>query len=63
MAAGLVAELKESFGVQAQLIEGDKGIFDVKANGDLVFSKFKEDRFPRLGEVSSTLKREAYCDG
>ena len=31
MAAGLVAELKESFGVQAQLIEGDKGIFDVKA--------------------------------
>ena len=63
MATGLVAELNESLGIQAHLIEGDKGIFDVKVNGDLVFSKFKEDRFPRLGEVSSTIKNEACCDG
>ena len=45
MAAGLVAELKESLGIEAHLLEGDKGIFDVKVNEELVFSKFKEDRF------------------
>jgi predicted Rdx family selenoprotein len=33
------------------LIEGDRGIFDVKADGTLVFSKHAQGRFPRSGEV------------
>jgi len=61
MAAGLVAELEESLGVQVTLIEGDKGIFDVKVNDVLVFSKFEVDRFPFLGEVSATIKRKEEC--
>jgi hypothetical protein len=58
MAAGLVAELSESLNIQADLIEGDKGIFDVKADGKLVFSKFKSGRFPHLGEISAVLINE-----
>lgn len=63
MAAGLVAELKESLGIEAHLLEGDKGIFDVKVNEELVFSKFKEDRFPYLGEVTSIIKNDGSCCG
>ena len=63
MAAGLVAELNESLGVQAHLLEGDKGIFDVKVDDKLVFSKFKEDRFPYLGELTSVIKNDGSCCG
>ena len=63
MAAGLAAELKESLNIELELIEGGKGIFDVKADDALVFSKYATDRFPYLGEVSQTLKAEPYSMG
>ena len=63
MAAGLAAELSESLNIQVDLIEGDKGIFDVKADGALVFSKFKSGRFPHLGEISAALNNEEHGDG
>ena len=56
MAAGLAAELLESHQINAELIVGTKGIFDVKVDNDLVFSKFSLERFPFLGEVSKLLK-------
>jgi len=33
------------------LIKGGRGIFDVKANGKLIFSKHAEGRFPDAAEV------------
>jgi selenoprotein W-related protein len=52
----LAAELKQEFGVDAELIPGRGGVFEVEVDGQLVFSKKRLDRFPRLGEVSGLLK-------
>jgi len=42
--------------VEAKLIRGGGGIFDVKVDGDLVFSKFRTGRFPDPGEVVGALR-------
>jgi selT/selW/selH-like putative selenoprotein len=42
--------------VRARLVEGDKGIFDVAADGKLVFSKYRAGRFPDPGEVVAVLR-------
>ena len=56
MAAGLAAELREAFGVDARLVEGSGGIFQVVVDGEQVFDKKTVGRFPILGEVSKTIK-------
>jgi predicted Rdx family selenoprotein len=53
----LAAELKQALGVEAELVEGDKGVFDVIADGKLVFSRFELDRFPQAGEIAAKLRR------
>jgi selT/selW/selH-like putative selenoprotein len=45
-------------GVEAELIRGGGGIFDVVANGDLVFSKYEAGRFPKNEEVLSKLRKQ-----
>lgn len=42
-------------GVEAKLVPGRNGIFDVIVDGELVFSKFKSGRFPEPGEVAVKL--------
>ena len=42
--------------MRALLVEGDKGIFDVAADGKLVFSKYRAGRFPDPGEVVAALR-------
>jgi selT/selW/selH-like putative selenoprotein len=42
--------------VEARLIPGSRGIFDVKRDGALIYSKYETDRFPQEGEVSRLLK-------
>ena len=51
----MAAELAERLGIEATLIPGGKGIFDVTADGNLVFSKHKVGRFPNEGEVATML--------
>ncbi len=48
--------LSRELGIDAELIEGDKGIFDVEADGKMIFSKFKEGRFPESEEIVSLLR-------
>jgi selT/selW/selH-like putative selenoprotein len=55
----LAAELKSEFGVETRLIRGGGGIFDVRVDGDLVFSKFRVGRFPDPGEVETIVRRRA----
>lgn len=50
------AILKRELGVEAQLIKGKKGIFDVIANGKLIFSKHAEGRFPDDDEIVEALR-------
>ena len=49
--------MKREFGVDAEIIKGSHGVFDVKVDGKLVYSKDKTDRFPDPGEVSELLKQ------
>ena len=48
--------MKEEFGVEAELIEGGSGIFDVVADGVRVFSKDEVGRFPEEDEVIAALR-------
>jgi len=43
-------------GFDATATSGSKGQFDVVRDGELVFSKRKENRFPESGEVLSLLR-------
>ena len=56
MAASLADELGEAFNVEATLIPGSNGIFDVVVDEELVFSKFEAGRFPDPGEIVGILK-------
>ncbi|MBI5025494.1 MAG: hypothetical protein HZC12_01965 [Nitrospirae bacterium] len=50
-------EIKDELGVDATLIEGSGGVFDVTVDGKLIFSKFTLFRFPDAGEVSRLIKQ------
>jgi hypothetical protein len=52
----LAAAIKNELGIEPTLIKGDRGIFDVKADGAMVFSKWDEDRFPTAEEILSSLR-------
>lgn len=56
MAAGLAAELRESLGIEAALVKGSGGIYQVHLDGKLLFDKKTMGRYPILGEVSSQIK-------
>ena len=49
------AELVDQLGVDVELIRGGGGVFDVVANGQLIFSKHKENRFPETSEIFTFL--------
>jgi selT/selW/selH-like putative selenoprotein len=51
----LAASLKQRFGVDAELIGGKNGVFDVHVDGTLVFSKHELGRFPEPGEVEQSI--------
>lgn len=53
----MAAELNEAFGVKATLIPGSGGIFEVKRDGELVYTKAETGRFPKAGEVTGILNR------
>ena len=56
-AVGLAAELKKSFGLESELVSGNKGDFEITVDGKKVFSKQKLSRFPEPGEVSKILEK------
>ena len=47
----MAATLSTKFGVDAELIKGDKGVFDVVVDGELIYSKHETGRFPEDEEV------------
>lgn len=51
----MAAAIKERFKVDPELIKGRGGIFDVKVDGDLVFSKKQVGRFPTDDEILEKL--------
>lgn len=55
-ASSLAEELEKEFGVEAKLVVGKAGSFDVFVNGELIFSKSKEGRFPEPGEIAQKIR-------
>jgi selT/selW/selH-like putative selenoprotein len=49
-------ELKKNLGAEIELIAGSNGIFDVIADGKMIFSKFEQGRFPQSGEIISLIQ-------
>jgi selenoprotein W-related protein len=56
MATSLAAEVKRELGTEVTLVPGRGGIFDVRADGELIYSKSATGRFPNAGEVTALLK-------
>ena len=55
-AASLAAMIMDSFGVEAELIRGSNGVFDVKVDDELIFSKDEAGHFPDESAVIAMIK-------
>jgi selT/selW/selH-like putative selenoprotein len=44
-------EVKEAFGIEVNVSLGPTGSFNVLVNGEIIFNKTEENRFPETGEV------------
>ena len=53
----MAAELKKQLAVESTLIPGGGGVFDVSADGKLIFSKKKEGRYPDAKEIVGALQK------
>jgi selenoprotein W-related protein len=47
--------LKQKRGIEAELIENSGGVFDVKMDGRLIFSKKSAGRFPEDDEILKSI--------
>jgi selT/selW/selH-like putative selenoprotein len=52
----LAAEIKQALGIEAELVKGANGVFDVAADGALLFSRHRDGRFPEPAEVVTALR-------
>jgi selT/selW/selH-like putative selenoprotein len=52
----LAAAIKAETDVEAELIRGGGGIFEVTVDGERVFSKKSEGRFPEADEILARLR-------
>ena len=59
-ATSLVDKLKEQFTFTEKLTSSSGGVFEVKADGDLIFSKKAQDRFPDENEIINALMERGY---
>jgi selT/selW/selH-like putative selenoprotein len=52
----LGASLSRELGIDAKLVRGDRGVFDVTVDGKLIFSKHSAGRFPNDAEIVQTIR-------
>ena len=55
-ATSLAASIKDALGIDAEVVAGGRGQFDVVADGRLIFSKHSEQRFPEPDEIIKALQ-------
>ena len=51
--------IRQETGVAVELVKGDRGVFDVRVDGRLVFSKKASGRFPTNTEIVDLLRGQA----
>ena len=56
MAARLAADIKDALNIDADLIRSSGGVFEVKRDGTLIFSKRSLGRFPKTEEILAKLR-------
>ena len=44
------------FGIESELIESGRGVFEVRLNNNLIFSKKQLGRFPEEGEIENFIQ-------
>ncbi|MFQ5462981.1 MAG: SelT/SelW/SelH family protein [Phycisphaerae bacterium] len=59
-AASLAEAIRTQFGVDATLIEGSGGVFDVRVDGSQIWDKQTVGRFPEHEEILSKMKSMAH---
>jgi selenoprotein W-related protein len=52
----VAAELKGSLAIDATLTRGSGGIFEVRCDGEVVYSKAETGKFPEPGELTEMLR-------
>ena len=57
-AVDVAAEVKKYLQVDSDLVDVGKGKLDVLCEGEVIFSKDKEGRFPRPGEIVRLLREK-----
>ncbi len=57
MAAGLAAKISDELGLEATLVKGVAGVFDVMVDDTVIFSKTGERRFPQDNEIIDALRK------
>ena len=55
-ALSLRESIQKQFGIKAELIKGIGGVFEIKLNDILLFSKKELNRFPNENEVEDLLE-------
>jgi len=60
IAAGLAAELRREFGIEAELIPSSGGVFEVVVDGDVIYSKLATGRHAEPGEVARLLRERGW---
>ena len=53
----MAEQIKEEWGIDARLIRGGKGIYDVVVDGVMVYSKYETGRHAEEGEVLEIIKQ------
>lgn len=51
----MAAEIKKRKGIEATLVRGSGGEFEITLDGTLLFSKKQQGRFPEFDEVLAAL--------
>lgn len=52
----MAAEIRQALGIEPELVKGAGGIFDIAADGKLVFSKHRAGRYPGTDEILQALR-------
>ena len=52
----MAASIKDALGIDTEVVVGARGQFDVVADGDLLFSKQAEERFPEPDEIITAIQ-------
>ena len=56
-ASSLGDELKKNLGADIELVAGSNGIFDVSLDGNMIYSKLEQGRFPQPNDIIELIQK------